>query len=376
MESSSTPLILLRNLVVAPLFFSADKSFMFLFHKTKLVRILRFFAFIFLFILNLVYSLPLSYLPFSSRILVKHSKYEQQLVDSSSSTATGRGGDTAIARAIYQLLSLVNNIPTSSRKYEVVRSLAERLINENLKEGSEALRQVNCLVLSEAFDKTLSQLEATLLDQQNKFSLGLGKGDFGLGRVVRAAKGWYQVREDDDEPAMEKMAAELLWLAHKMEESGGGAVVVEKWAWVRRLGWLALTTEPRVQASLVKLTAFLIKHAKDMGKEQQTEGGKTEQQMQTKMKMLTTWLPLLCQASNGTDAPTLSTSERGEIESALEEIIDMIEEEDNREKVLSLWFHHFTQCSSSDWPNLYGSYLRWCDISRKLLLTAEQMKVH
>ncbi|XP_021753208.1 uncharacterized protein LOC110718637 [Chenopodium quinoa] len=371
MESSSTPLILLRNLVV-PLFLSADKSFMFLFHESKLVQILRcLLAYVFLFILHLVHCLPLSYLPFS-RILVKHNKYEQQLVDSSSSTtATGQGRDTAIARAIYQLLSLVNNIPTSSRKYEVVRSLAERLINENLKERSEALRQVNCAVLSEAFDKTLSQLEAALLDQENKFSLGLRKGDFGLSRVVRAAKGWYHVKEDDDEPAMEKMAAELLWLAHKLEESGGGEVVVEKWAWVKKLGWLALATEPRVQASLVKLTAFLIKHAKDMGKEQQN-GGKTEQQKQTKMKMVTTWLPLLCQASNGTDAPTLSTSERGEIESALEEIIDLIEEEENQEKVLSLWLHHFTQCSSSDWPNLYGSYLRWCDISRKLLLTAEQ----
>lgn len=116
--------------------------------------------------------------------------------------------------------------------------------------------------------------------------------------------------------------------------------------------------------------AFLIKQAKDISKEQQTEGGISERLKQTNMKMLTTWLPLLCRASNGTDAPTLSTIERSELERALEKMIDMIEEKENQEKVLSLWLHHFAHCSSSDWPNLYGSYIRWCNVSRKLLLKA------
>lgn len=105
-----------------------------------------------------------------------------------------------------------------------------------------------------------------------------------------------------------------------------------------------------------------------MGKERRTKGGETEQQKQTKMKMLMTWLPLLCRANNGTDAPTLSTSERREIERTLEDMIDTIEEAENQEKVLSLWVHHYAQSSSSDWPNLYGSYISWCNVSRKLLL--------
>ncbi|KMT01514.1 hypothetical protein BVRB_9g215170 [Beta vulgaris subsp. vulgaris] len=343
---------------------SADKSLLFLSKKSKILQLLRcLFVSVFLFILHAVHSV-------SSKV-VKNGDHgydhDEQLVNSSGTTMTDRGSDTAIARAIYQLLTLVNSISTSSRKYEVVRSLVEKLIDENLKEGSEALRQVNCVVLSEAFGKTISQLEADLLDQESN----LGQSGFGVRGVVRAAKGWYRVREGGNEPAaMEKIAAELLWLAHKLEESGGGEVAVGKWASAKNLGWLAVAAEPRVQASLVKLTAFLIKQAKDISKEQQTEGGISERLKQTNMKMLTTWLPLLCRASNGTDAPTLSTIERSELERALEKMIDMIEEKENQEKVLSLWLHHFAHCSSSDWPNLYGSYIRWCNVSRKLLLKA------
>lgn len=365
-ENLTSPLFLvLRNLITL-LIISAEKSF--LLHSHILFKLPNFLLWLLTSVfLVLVHSIAF-YLPFSSKV-VKRYDHEQPVNSSSSSTAaaTGRGGDTAIARAIYQLLSLVNSIPTNSRKYEVICSMVEKLIEDNLNEGSEALRQVNCHVLSEAFGKTLYQLEAALLDQENNPSLG--SGGFGLGQVVRAAKGWCRVKEGDG-PAVEKLAAELLWLANKMEESGGGEVVMEKWAWARKLGWLGLAAAPRVQASLVKLTAFLIKQAKDMGKGQETEGGNKEKQKQTIMKMLTTWLPLLCRASNGTDAPTLTTCERGEVERALEEIIDMIEEEENQEIILSLWLHHFAQCSSSDWPNLYGSYIRWCKVCRKLLLTA------
>ncbi|CAO2815503.1 unnamed protein product [Amaranthus hypochondriacus] len=357
---SSSSVLLLRNLIM-PLFMSTNKSHIFLSRKSKFLHIIRYlFVSVFLIIFHLVCSLAF-HLPLFSKIRKHHDHggYDhEQLVNS------GITLDTAIARAIYQLLLLMNSIPTSSRKYEVVRSLAENLIDENLKEGSELLRQVNCVVMSKAFASTLTQIEAALLDQENRSALDQREvsSSFGLGRVMRAAKGWYQVKESG-EPSVEKMAAELLWLAHKMEESGGGEVVVEKWAYARNLGSAALAAEPRVQESLVKLTAFLIKHAKDLGK--------TQQQKETKTKMLTTWLPLLCRASNGTDAPTLSTSERGEIERALEEITDMIENNENKEKVLSLWLHHFAQCPSSDWPNLHGCYLQWCSGARKHLLAED-----
>ena len=115
--------------------------------------------------------------------------------------------------------------------------------------------------------------------------------------------------------------------------------------------------------------AFLIKRLKDKDIKQETEGMEEEQQKQSKLKMLMAWLPLLCRAGTSADAPTLSSSEREEIERALEGIIDVLEEEENQERALSLWLHHFTHCPSSDWPNLYGSYIRWCTNSRKLLLT-------
>lgn len=119
--------------------------------------------------------------------------------------------------------------------------------------------------------------------------------------------------------------------------------------------------------SYLIIAAFLFKQAKDLGL-YETEESKKEQQRQTKKKMLLSWLPLLCRASNGTDVPILSMSERVELERVLEESIEMLEQEEDQEQVLSLWLHHFTHCPSSDWPNLHASYTRWCNASRKLLV--------
>lgn len=113
--------------------------------------------------------------------------------------------------------------------------------------------------------------------------------------------------------------------------------------------------------------AFLFKQAKEMGVDEGEEN-KREQQRQTKMKMLILWLPLLCHASHGTDAPVLSITEKNELERVVEEIIESLEEEEAQEQVLSLWLHHFTHCLSSDWPNLHSCYARWCTASRRLLL--------
>lgn len=91
---------------------------------------------------------------------------------------------------------------------------------------------------------------------------------------------------------------------------------------------------------------------------------------QTKMKMLMSWLPLLCRHNNGTDTPTLSMPERAELERVLEEIISALGEEEEQECVLSLWLHHFTYCPASDWPNLRSCYTQWCSASRARLVLA------
>ncbi|GFS31320.1 hypothetical protein Acr_00g0016800 [Actinidia rufa] len=306
---------------------------------------------------------------------------------SAAATAGGGGGDSGIARALSQLLSIVNDIPVSSRKYEVVRSLAERLIDENLSEGSEALREVNCSVLSAAFSRVLSQLQVAVVDRDRTGGdLAEGSAEGGereyrkVGRVLRAVRyygdaAWTRFGKAKAEPgrlggSAEKLAAEVLWLAQKMAACGCEEEAVEKWASASHLAWLALSAEPRLQGSLVKVSAFLFKQARDLGraKEEDEDESKKEQQRQTKMKMLMSWLPLLCRASTGTDEPVLSLSQRSQLERVLEEIIETLEREEEQENVLSLWLPHFTHCPSSDWPNLHACYARWCNASRKLLL--------
>lgn len=112
----------------------------------------------------------------------------------------------------------------------------------------------------------------------------------------------------------------------------------------------------------------MFKQCREMGKEEEAESERQRRQMQTKLKMLNSWLPLLCRGVNGTDAPILSIGERRELESALEEMIATLQQDD-QEQVLALWLHHFTySSSSSDWPDLHGSYARWYTASRKLFV--------
>ncbi|XP_022726278.1 uncharacterized protein LOC111282457 [Durio zibethinus] len=378
MENSATMIapLLLRNMVTS-VFLYADKSLLNLAEKYKLLEMIRYLVISsFLFFLRLFPSL----FPYNLRSQQSHD-YTFKPPQKDSYVAASGVGDTGIARALSQLLSSVNDIPVSSRKYEIVRSLAERLIEENSRENIEALREVNRTVLSAAFSRTLCQLEAAMVElgQDGVGHDGAGPGpvQYRLNRVLRAVRSigdgvWTRVvmgRKDVNRSgnSAEKLAAELLWLAQKLVACGFEEEAVEIWALASNLAWLSLLAEPRVQASLVKVSAFLFKQAKNVGLEmEETEEGNKESFRQTKMKMLTSWLPLLCRASNGTDVPVLSISERVELEKVLEETIEMLQQEE-QEQVLSLWLHHFTYCPSSDWPNLHTSYARWCTTSRKLL---------
>ncbi|WRX15395.1 hypothetical protein QQP08_007882 [Theobroma cacao] len=379
MENSPTAIapLLLRNMVTS-IFIYADKSLLNLAGKYKLLELIRAVVItFFLFFLRLLPSLiPSTLHPQADDYTFKHPQNHSYVA------AAYGVGDSGIARALSQLLSIVNDIPVSSRKYEIVRSLAERLIEENRKEDVEALREVNRTVLSAAFARTLRQLEAAMVEL-GQDTVGLdapepGPVRYRLNRVLRAIRSvgdgvWSRVgmgREDVNRSgnSAQKLAAELLWLAQKLAACGFEEEAVERWASTSKMAWLSLSAEPRVQCSLVKVSAFLFKQAKDMGLEvEETEEGNKENLRQTKLKMLTSWLPLLCRASNGTDAPVLSISERAELEKLLEETIEMLEQEE-QEQVLSLWLHHFTHSPSSDWPNLHESYARWCTTSRKLLL--------
>ena len=281
--------------------------------------------------------------------------------------------DTAIGRALSQLLSALNDIPVSSRKYEVVRSLAEKIIDDNHLDGVASLREVNRVALSGAFGRALKQLQEKVADREGEGELEGDGGDYY--RMMRRRIRWvvrmvgWKVRGGEGSlcgvPA-EKLAAELVWMVRKMVDCGCSDEAIRRWAVASDLGFLSLSADPRLQASLVKLAAFLFKEAKEMGVDE-IEESKMKQCMQVKLKMLQTWLPLLCRASNGADVPALSINERAELERVLEGIIEGLEQE-KQEHVLSLWLHHFTHCSSSDWPNLHLCYARWCCKSRKQLL--------
>ncbi|KAK8561379.1 hypothetical protein V6N12_048451 [Hibiscus sabdariffa] len=333
MENPPTILLplLLRNLLFHVLFY-ADKSLFYLSERYTLLKIVRYFVVTcFLFFLK--------FIPSNLRSLqaddysFKPRKTDVYAVG----VASGSGiGDSGIARALSQLLSSVNDIPVSSRKYEIVRSLAEWLIEENNREGVEALGEVNRVVLSAAFSRTLCQLEAAMAElTHGKVGYDGGPVQYQMIRVLKAVRsvgdGVWSSRvgsgvEDGNrsENSAEKLAAELLWLAQKLASCGYADEAVERWASASNLASLSLTAEQRLQGSLVKVSA-----------------------------------------SNGSDMPVLSINERAELEKVLEDAIDKLEGEE-QERVLSLWLHHFTYCASSDWPNLYASYARWCTTSRKL----------
>ncbi|KAH1098792.1 hypothetical protein J1N35_015713 [Gossypium stocksii] len=380
LSSSMSPL-LLRSMA-SSVFIYADKLFINLAEKFKPFEIIRYVLITsFLFFLRLLSFLFLSDLPPKSQSHV----YTFNPPKSNDRYLIGSGvSDSGIARALSQVLSIVNDIPVSSRKYAIVRSLAEGLIEENRREDAEGLREVNRAVLSSAFSRTLSYLEAAMVE------LGQDRiGHDGAGpapvqywvkkalRVVRsvgdgvwAREGSGGVREDVNRSgnSAEKLAAELLWLAQKLVDCGFGEEAIERWASASNLASLSLLAEPRLQGSLVKVSTFLFKQARDMEMAlDETEEFYEESRRQTKMKMLTSWLPLLCRASNGTDMPVLSINEKAELEKVLEETIELLDHEE-QEQVLSLWLHHFAYCSSSDWPNLHALYCRWCTNSRKLLL--------
>ncbi|KAK4768885.1 hypothetical protein SAY86_027035 [Trapa natans] len=385
-SSNTMAPLLLRNLV-GPIFILADKSLINLAEWFKALDVLRcFIVSSSLFFIRLLLSFAPSVKPanFGEKFPVerKHGIEEFQ-----AQLPVGVG-DSGIARSLSQLLAIVNNVPVSSRKYEAVRSLAERLIDENLRESNEALRDVNRKVISAAFTRTLTQLETTMMEQERALGSGFSGSPagsaavpidyYGLNRILRAMKSFsYMALGGSGTPreglalegcSSEKLASELLWLAQKLVASGCAEEAVCRWSTASNMAWLAVSAEPRLQGLLVKVSAFLFKQAKDLTLSQTDDETEKEQQRQMKMKMLTSWLPLLCRASNGTDAPVLSIGERAELERVLEETIEMLEQEEEQEQVLSQWLHHFMYCPSSDWPNLHSSYIRWCTASRKLFL--------
>lgn len=251
---------LLRNMIISA-FVHADKLLLNLSKKYKPLQVVRYLIISsFLFILRL--------LPF-----VFHS-LKAQLHDFDFPINPPKNdnlvpvcgcGDSGIARALSQLLLIVNDIPVSSRKYEFVRSLAERLIDENHRENSMTLNEVNRAVLSAAFARALCLLEASVEELENdRAENGYFSAAFvsrGLNRIMRTVRSlgerkWSRVGKEGKEErslSAEKLSAELLWLAQKMAACGFGEEAVGRWASASHLAWLSVSAEPRLQGSLLKI---------------------------------------------------------------------------------------------------------------------------
>lgn len=373
--SATTP-FLIHNFLL-PLFIYTDKSLIILTHKFKLFKFIRYTLITaFLFLLKIIQT---SLHPNHNNSFNSDSHFDELFkCNDAVNGGSGSTGDTCIARALTQLLAIITETPVSSRKYEIVRSYAEKLMDENLAEGYEPLRKVNATVLSRAFSRTLRQLEVAAVvagdDDDVMSSSGdvvkKGNGYFGLNRVMKTVA-WTGFRFRKNRLGLggsaEKLSAELLWLAEKLTACGSADEAVTQWASASKLASVALSAQLRLQGSLVKLSAYLFKQVASMGDEDAEEGN-TEEVRKLKMKMLMSWLPFLCRASIGTDAPILTFNAKIELENVLGELIGSLKHEEEQEKVLSLWLHHFTHCSSSDWPNLHVYYARWCTASRKLLI--------
>ncbi|XP_004292445.1 PREDICTED: uncharacterized protein LOC101309613 [Fragaria vesca subsp. vesca] len=350
-SSSITPL-LFRNLVTS-LFILAVTSISSWTQKHKALELIRYvFISSFLFFLRLLLSLnPRSTKNIESLYSTLYDYNDKPpkkgsidqinqkyMPAANSGDEGGNGSDTAIARALSQLLSIVNDIPLE----------AAAIFEQQQHHGGGDIDALDCVP-----HHWVVRAVRTVAD-------------------VVWTKG---VTSGGSRSSAEKLAAELLWLAETMASCGFAQESVRRWASASSLARLSLSAEPRLQASLVKISALLLRYAKNMGgnegdEDDDNESMKEQQQRKQgkmQMQMLVLWIPLLCTASNGTDVPVLSISERAELERLLEETIEKLAEED-QERVLSLWLHHFTYCSSSDWPNLHASYARWCNASRKQLI--------
>lgn len=147
------------------------------------------------------------------------------------------------------MLSIVSLVPVSSRKYEIVRSLADRLLDENLQFDAELNRRV----LGDAFARTIRRLEATV-----------AAGEWGLvgSTVKKQMKRWWPAlmvsdvagEEAFDGAKAEKLAAELVWIGEKMVASGAIREAVMRWAAATGLGHRAVSADARLQVALVRIT--------------------------------------------------------------------------------------------------------------------------
>lgn len=164
---------------------------------------------------------------------------------------TAAVASTCVERALGHVLWVASRLPVASRKYELVRGLAERLLDEN--NVGARVAAVTRAALAGAFERTLRQLEASAGGEWGPPGMELAV------RAVRSGVRWWRptvaALEGDafGGPAAEKLAAELLWLGQKMAECGAAREAAVQFGAASRLGSRALVAEPTLQVALLRL---------------------------------------------------------------------------------------------------------------------------
>jgi hypothetical protein len=293
-----------------------------------------------------------------------------------------------------QLLELLNRVPASSSKYEFLLSLTDKVIEENKIHGV-GYKSVTRTALGVGFARTINRLGRSLEGQRHQglwlwrflpssdvllpkigFPAPLVKLQsiarnmlitfspwplltptnriLGIDYDSSSSSSSASCANTTDSEMAEKLAQELLWMAQKLLDCGAMEEAVQQWSSVPTLAELSLCASPRVQKSLVRLSALL---CRELAGESQVSHG-------VRLKLVLLWLPLLCNATHGGDGPIFTSLEKTDAERLLESAILCMSVSD-QELILSTWLQEYA-LSQSDWPNLQNCYNVWRQETRKL----------
>ncbi|XVE92937.1 hypothetical protein REPUB_Repub01dG0146800 [Reevesia pubescens] len=294
-----------------------------------------------------------------------------------------------LERALTHILTLLNEIPATSRKYQFTMAMADKIMEDNARDGHAELLHVNRMALASSFTRTSSLLYRSLQFQSTPsgedgeswhmraikaFPFGSCIASYlkGINMCFNAAFSWFDsttgrlrrrepgiARGDGQdyygEVMAEKLAQELLWITNKLRSYEDVNEALVQWSFASGLASLSLAASPRVQGCIVKISAILFVELtrKDL-----------EISRLVKFRLLMLWIPLFCHASNGLAYPVLTSFQKADIEKAMDEVISTFPVVE-QEVILSNWLQDYV-VSVSDWPNLRVSYDRWCQSTREI----------
>lgn len=192
-------------------------------------------------------------------------------------------------------MTLLNDMPASSRKYQFNLALADKILEENAGSHVDELLIVNRTALSSSFARTTGLLYRSLKGNcagadgsswQARALKALPMGSYvtsymkglktvmstALSLVDTAAATWQKRRslvtagaggvqeELQGEVWAEKLALELLWMTNKLREYGAVDEAIVQWGFASGLASLSLTASPRIQGAILKIAGQCVDH--------------------------------------------------------------------------------------------------------------------